>query len=152
MLMADPAKALAETRRVLRDGGRLSLAVWAAPDRNAWASLMGMEMVARGHIPPPEPGDPGIFGLADPTGLEELVGGAGFENVQVDQVSFRWPYSDADEHWRLMLKLAGPLAEAVLELDEEERDSVRVAIREKIEALLASDDGAQGLTHNVTAS
>ena len=29
MLMADPARALAETRRVLRDGGRLAQSVWA---------------------------------------------------------------------------------------------------------------------------
>ena len=29
MLMADPAAALAETRRVLRDGGRLAFSVWA---------------------------------------------------------------------------------------------------------------------------
>ena len=34
MLMADPAAALSETRRVLREGCRLSFAVWAGPDRN----------------------------------------------------------------------------------------------------------------------
>jgi ubiquinone/menaquinone biosynthesis C-methylase UbiE len=34
MLMADPAAALRKTRRVLRRGGRLTLAVWGAPERN----------------------------------------------------------------------------------------------------------------------
>jgi SAM-dependent methyltransferase len=37
MLVADPAAALAETRRVLRPGGRLALSVWGAPERNPWA-------------------------------------------------------------------------------------------------------------------
>ena len=34
MLMADPAAALRETRRVLRDGSTLAFAVWQTPDRN----------------------------------------------------------------------------------------------------------------------
>ena len=39
MLMADPAAALRETRRVLRDRGRLAFSVWADPKRNPWASI-----------------------------------------------------------------------------------------------------------------
>ncbi len=39
MLMADPAAALAETRRVLRPGGRVALAVWDALEANPWALL-----------------------------------------------------------------------------------------------------------------
>jgi SAM-dependent methyltransferase len=34
MLIADPAAALAETRRMLRPVGRLALSVWGAPERN----------------------------------------------------------------------------------------------------------------------
>jgi ubiquinone/menaquinone biosynthesis C-methylase UbiE len=37
MLMADPLAALTEARRVLRPGGRLSLAVWDSAERNPWA-------------------------------------------------------------------------------------------------------------------
>jgi SAM-dependent methyltransferase len=36
MLMVDPAAAFAETRRVLRPGGRLAFSVWAGPERNPW--------------------------------------------------------------------------------------------------------------------
>ncbi len=44
MLMADPAAALSETRRVLRDGGTLAFAVWQTPDRNPWAAIPGMTL------------------------------------------------------------------------------------------------------------
>ena len=46
MLMADPAAALGETRRVLRSGGRVGLAVWDAIEHNPWASLPGAELRA----------------------------------------------------------------------------------------------------------
>jgi ubiquinone/menaquinone biosynthesis C-methylase UbiE len=42
MLMIDPAAAFAETRRVLRPGGRLAFSVWAARERNPALSLAGM--------------------------------------------------------------------------------------------------------------
>ncbi len=68
MLMADPGAALRETRRILREGGPLAFAVWASPERNPWAALPAATLVQRGHLPPPEPGAPGIFALADPIG------------------------------------------------------------------------------------
>ena len=101
MLMADPGRALAETRRVLRDGGRLGFAVWATPDQNLWAAIPGMAMVERGHLPPPEPGAPGIFALGDPERISELVTGAGFGEPEIEQVELEWGYGDADEHWRV---------------------------------------------------
>src|SRR4051812_19921792 len=72
MLMADPGAALEQTRRVLRDGGRLAFAVWMTPDRNPWAAVPGMTLVQRGHMPPPEPGAPGIFALGDPDRIRDL--------------------------------------------------------------------------------
>jgi ubiquinone/menaquinone biosynthesis C-methylase UbiE len=52
MLMDDPAAALAETRRVLRPGGRLALAVWGAPERDPWVAILALSVIQRGHSRP----------------------------------------------------------------------------------------------------
>ena len=51
MLMADPAAALSETRRVLKPGGRLALAVWDTPERNPWLALPGGWWWSAGSCP-----------------------------------------------------------------------------------------------------
>jgi SAM-dependent methyltransferase len=53
MLMADPLAALVETRRVLRPGGRLALAVWDALAANPWALAPRLELLERGLAQPP---------------------------------------------------------------------------------------------------
>lgn len=141
MLMSDPASALRETRRVLRDGGPLSFAVWRTPDRNPWAAVPGMTLVQRGHMPPPQPGMPGIFALGEEPRLRELVTGAGFADPQIEEIAFDFHYSDADDVWDAIVRLAGPLAEVVLKLDEDEQRATREAILENL-APYRNDDGS----------
>ncbi len=141
MLMADPAAALKETRRVLRDGGSLAFAVWATPDRNPWAAIPGMTLVQRGHMPPPEPGRPGIFALGDPDRIRELVSGAGFDEPEVDEIAFDFRYADFDDVWDTIIRLAGPLAEAIEGLADDERNATRTAIMENM-ASYRNEDGS----------
>jgi ubiquinone/menaquinone biosynthesis C-methylase UbiE len=132
MLMADPAAALRETRRVLRDGGPLAFAVWAAPERNPWAAVPGMTLVQRGHMPPPEPGAPGIFALADPARVRELVVDAGFAEPEMEELAFTFRYADSDDVWDSIVRLAGPLARVINDLSAEEREATRKAISENL--------------------
>jgi SAM-dependent methyltransferase len=81
MLMTDPAKAFAETRRVLRPGGGLAFSVWAVRERNPSVSLAGRILVKLGHIPPPDPEAPGTFVMADPGLIRQLVVRAGFAGL-----------------------------------------------------------------------
>jgi ubiquinone/menaquinone biosynthesis C-methylase UbiE len=152
MLMADPAAALAETRRVLRDGGRLAFSVWTPPDQNLWAFIPGKVLVERGHLPPPEPGMPGIFAMGDPERIRELVTGAGFAEPEIEQMEVIWPYGDADDHWDFTMKLAGPLADKINAMDEDEREAVRTEVRSQIEPLLADGGSVTGRVHVITAS
>ena len=139
MLMADPAAALAETRRVLRDGSRLSFAVWGTPERNGWAGIPGMTLVERGVLPPPEPGAPGIFAMGDPERIVELVTGAGFAEPRIEEVAVEWHYADPDEHWAKTLALAAPIADAFNALDPAEQDGVRQAVHERVSERLSDD-------------
>ncbi|MDX6581650.1 MAG: hypothetical protein QOI10_834 [Solirubrobacterales bacterium] len=139
MLMADPAAALCETNRVLRDDGTLAFAVWQTPDRNAWAALPGMVLVQRGHMPPPEPGAPGIFALGDPDRIRELVTGAGFGDPEIEELTFEWRY-DADALWDTLTKLAGPLAKVINGLPDEERAETRAAIEGSLEQFRDGDE------------
>ena len=139
MLMADPATALKETRRVLRDGGRLAFAVWAGPDRNPWAAIPGMTLVQRGHMPPPEPGAPGIFGLADPDRIHELVTSTGFGEPELEEIAFEFRYADDDDFWDALVRLAGPLAKLVNALPDDERQATHDAILENVEEYREED-------------
>ena len=87
MLMADPAAALAETRRVLAPGGRLAAAVWDSIERNPWASLPGQELAEHGLAPPPAAAQqPGPFALGDAARFAELLADAGFTEVVVEDL------------------------------------------------------------------
>ena len=141
MLMADPAAALSETKRVLHRGGPLAFAVWAAPERNPWAALPAKVLVERGHMPPPEPGTPGIFAMADPERIRGLVSEAGFDEPELEEIPFEFRYADADDLWDVLVRLAGPLARAVKALPEDELQATRAAIEENL-APFRGEDGA----------
>jgi len=152
MLMADPAAAMAETRRVLRPGGPLAFAVWGTPDRNPWAAVPATTLIQRGHLPPPEPGAPGIFALGEPERIRDLVGEAGFgqpEQLEHLAVEFRW--ADFDDLWDALLAITGPLSRVIEGLPEDERLATRTAMEANV-ASFRTDDGsykAQGYAWGV---
>lgn len=139
MLMADPAAALRETRRVLRHASPLAFAVWTTPDRNPWAAVPGMTLVQRGHMPPPEPGEPGMFAMGEPGRIHELVTGAGFGDPELEEIAFEFRYADFDDLWDAILSLAGPLARAIEGLSDDEREATRAAIMENVEPYRRED-------------
>jgi len=139
MLMADPAVALAETRRVLRPEGRVALAVWDSIEHNPWALHPGAELIERGLAPPPQPGTPGPFALADKQGLRDLLAAAGFQEVWVERLAFSQRSQSFDEFWETTLDMARSFHDAVLARPEAEIASIRKSLAKRLQPFAAED-------------
>jgi ubiquinone/menaquinone biosynthesis C-methylase UbiE len=118
MLMPEPARALAESRRVLKSGGRISFAVWGRPEQNPWASVPTQILMALANAPPPEPGAPGMFSLGDHRLLGGLLEEAGFEDLRVDSIQTQARYDSFEDWWEKLLELAQPLRAAATGMEE----------------------------------
>ncbi len=132
MLMADPPAALAETRRVLKPGGRVALAVWDAIERNPWAALPGLELRERGLVPAPAPVTPGPFALGDERRVRALLEDAGFADVRVEALDLHRTHASFDEFWETTLDLSRAFHDAVLERPAAEVEQIRAGVRARL--------------------
>jgi SAM-dependent methyltransferase len=139
MLMSDRVAALRETRRVLRDGGRVVFAVWAEPMRNPWVLVPGSVLMERGVMPPPDPDGPGIFALGDRGKIESSLADAGLTATALEDVEIQNHMADRDELWDRIRATMGPLAAAIAQQPEDEQRAIRSAIEERAEAFRDGD-------------
>jgi SAM-dependent methyltransferase len=155
MLMADPGAALTEARRVVRPGGRLALAVWDALEHNPWAALPAAELRERGLVPAPdvdahvdagaraapEPQPPGPFALGDPEQVEELLGGAGFSEIDVQSIDVSRRHESFEGLWESTLDLSRSFHDAVLSRPPAEVAEISSSLRARF-APYAAPDGS----------
>lgn len=140
MLMADPASAFAETRRVLRPGGRLTLGVWGAPEQNPFFTAIVTSLVQHGYLEPPDPTGPGLFSLARADVLTGLLQRAGFGSVHTEEVPVRFSIPAVDKYLEFIADTAGGIALAVRKVSDADRPAVRAQVESAFERF-ASQDG-----------
>lgn len=144
MLLPDPAAAAREARRVLRPGGRFAYVVWGPPDRNLWIALLGAALIQRGHQPGGDPFGPGgMFSLSSPEPNRELLAGAGFGRIEVEELPIPFRFESFDDYWTLQTEIAGPLAVLIASMPAEEVAAVREAVEESTAGFRASDGGLE---------
>jgi ubiquinone/menaquinone biosynthesis C-methylase UbiE len=154
MLVPDPVSATTEIRRLLVDGGRAGIVVWAAPEHNPWMTSLGMAAMIHGLVaggPPTGPG--GVFSLGDAEVLAKTVETAGFSRVDVEQVAVTVPFADLDAYFAYITTMAGPLAQALAAASDDQLAAVRSTVAE-LAARFRHEDGSYalpGLAHVAVA-
>jgi SAM-dependent methyltransferase len=132
MLIDDPAAAAQECRRVLAPGGRLAVAVWDRPQLNSWATIPTDALVDLGLAPAPDRNAPGMFALADPAALDELLAGAGFVERRIEPVGIERAYTSVDAWISEMLDCSGGFRRAWDGLDDGQRRRLTAEMSDRL--------------------
>ncbi len=139
MLLADPPAALGETRRVLRAGGRVALAVWDSVQHNPWALEPALELIERGLTSPPAPGTPGPFALGDHERVRELLQRAGFAEIDVQALDVVQLHDSFETFWETTLDISHAFHNAVLSRTEPEIAEIRAGLQARLEPFAEPD-------------
>ena len=132
MLMVDPGAALRETRRVLRSGGRVVLAVWDQRERNPWSTIPTTVLVEHGLAVPPVAGTPGPFALGDPELLRSMLEDAGFTDIAIDTVEISRSDRDFDSWWATHLDLSASSHASFAQADEQQTEAVEAELAARL--------------------
>jgi SAM-dependent methyltransferase len=139
MYFPDKKRALTETRRVLRPGGRIAGIVFSTPETNQFFSRSVHIIRARAHLPPPEPGQPGPFSVGAPGVLESAMQSAGFRDVVVRAVNAPLRMSSAVECLRFQRESFGALHHMLAGLSAAEQEETWAEVGQALQEFEGPD-------------
>ena len=121
MLLPHIPKAAAEIMRVLKPGGWLAAAVWAAPDKNPFL-LLSINVVKQFlHLPQPDQNAPGIFRLAKPGELAGMLQQAGLTDIIEQEFLAEWSYHSAEDYYQSLMDIAAPIQNLMAQLTPQQQ-------------------------------
>ena len=141
----DPIAAFSNIRTALKPGGRLTFACWQPMADNVWMSLP--LRAAAQHLempPPPDPHAPGPFAFADKQRVQNILEGAGFQEVQTEPSNgLLQPGGNLnfDQTVEFIMEI-GPITALLKNASDEQRQAVISAVREVMQPY-NSDEGVR---------
>ena len=133
-----PARAVAEMRRVARPGGVIAAYVWDYAERMElmrcfWDAAVALDPAAQ------DLDEGSRFPICRPEPLAQLFAEAGLQRVETHAIDVPTVFRDFDDYWKPFLGGQGPAPGYALSLDEARRG----ALRERLHSRLpVSEDGS----------
>jgi SAM-dependent methyltransferase len=137
----DPARALAEVRRVLRPGGGFAMTTWCGPQASPCMSIIQDAVRAHGSTAVSPPPAPDFHLFATPGAAGQALRQAGFRDVRLEIIDCAWRLTAPGQLAEIFEK--GTVRAAMVLSDQPPANlaAIRRAIHDRIRADFAVDDG-----------
>jgi ubiquinone/menaquinone biosynthesis C-methylase UbiE len=139
MFLPEIPKAAAEIARVLRPGGWVAAAVWAAPDKNPYLMTPITVIKQFLDLPQPDPTAPGIFRLAKPGDLAGMLQQAGFTNLSEEEFVADVRFASGEEYYASLTDIAAPIQNLLAKLSDQQKIDARERITTSADQYRQSD-------------
>ena len=128
MFLPEIPKTAAEIARVLKPGAWLAAAVWSAPEKNPYLMIPITVIKQFIDLPPPDPTAPGIFRLAKPSDLAEMLRQTGFSNLSEEEFLADVRFSSGEDYYTSVMDIAAPIQNLFAKLSDEQKAAARSRI------------------------
>jgi ubiquinone/menaquinone biosynthesis C-methylase UbiE len=139
MFFVDPATAVREALRVIREDGYVSFVVWGPKEANPFFSAVTDVIDQFVEVPAPDPDAPETFRFAAPGKLARVVENADAKNVIERQLIFEIEAPISFENfWQLRTEMSGTLREKMARLPAAQLSTVKKAVAGAVRKYFAS--------------
>jgi SAM-dependent methyltransferase len=121
MFFGDPVAAFRNLLRALRPSGRLTFVCWAPIEKNPWFEIpMAAGVRWLGPVEPQPPRAPGPFALSEAAYVEQVLGAAGYADIDIAPVEAVLPGAPTAAQEADFVCNMGPLARLLREREPDE--------------------------------
>ncbi len=126
MFFPSPVVGVREMLRVVKPGGRVSMAAWHFADRNPFHYVLSNIVDRYVPAPPPEPGAPDAFRFATPGDLLGVFVNAGAKNASERLLRFSVVAKvRPEEYWKIRSEMSEKLRSKLVKLSEAKLEELK---------------------------
>jgi ubiquinone/menaquinone biosynthesis C-methylase UbiE len=132
MFLPNLRMALDNIQKSLINGGRLAAAVWGEPDKVPFINLPMTFVREQLQLPPPPPGIPGPFSLADVDAFKNSLLESGFGDIHHENIDATFEYDSAEDYVRFIQDIAAPVNMMLANETEKRREEIWKGLTDQV--------------------